>query len=463
MGRDLDPTALRGEIAGTVVVPADTDYDEARTVWNGMIDKRPAAIVRCAGVEDVVAAVGFARDQEVSVTVRGGGHNVAGLGVADDALVIDLSSMQEASVDSDARTVRVGGGATIGDLDAATQSHGLATPMGLVSETGIAGLTLGGGMGWLRRKHGLSCDQLVSVEVVTADGRVLIASEDQNADLFWGLRGGAGGLAVVTAFEYWLYPVGPEVFLAAVFYPQSAAKEGFRAVGRFTNEAPEEISPIAFVGTIPEAEPFPQASHGAPAFIVAGVFPGNPAEGERLLQPLRDLSEAVLDLSGSVPYVEVQKLFDEDYPSGGRYYWKSIHLDELSDEAIDRLIAHARSAPSGHSTIDVWYQGGAMTRVDPSDTAVGDRSSPILIGAEGNWQQPEDDQANVAWVRGIVSDLSRFPSGGAYVNFPGFLEEGEGLLKASYGDNYERLTALKKTYDPANLFQGARAVSPAGR
>ena len=460
MGPELDSATLQDTVNGQVIAPDDPDYDDARKVWNAMIDKRPAVIVRCATVDDVVAAVGFARDNDLSITARGGGHNVAGLAVADGAVVIDLSSMNEVTVDPDRSTARAGGGAKLGDLDRATQEFGLATPLGVQSETGIAGLTLGGGMGWLRRKYGLSCDQLVSADVVTAEGAVLTASEEENPDLFWGLRGGGGGLGVVTTFEYRLHPVGPEVMLVGLFYPRAQAKGIFRSVEQFTKDAPEDTSPLAFLGAVPPAEPFPEASHGAPAVIVAAVYPGNPEEGARILQPLRELGEPIMDISGPMPYVQVQALFDEDYPDGGRYYWKSIHLDELSDEAIDRLIAHADAAPSAHSTIDVWYQGGAMTRVGPTDTAVGDRSSPILIGVEGNWEDPADDEANLAWTRGVVADMGRFPSGGAYLNFPGFLEEGEGLLREAYGPNYERLTALKEKYDPSNLFQGNRSVRP---
>jgi FAD/FMN-containing dehydrogenase len=460
MGQRPDFTALRGALDGQVITPGDAKYDEARKVWNGMIDKRPAAVVQCRNVGDVVASVGFARDHDLPITVRGGGHNVAGLAVDDGALVIDLSSMKEADVDADRGVVTIGAGATLADLDRATQEHGLATPLGLQSETGIAGLTLGGGMGWLRRKYGLSCDQLASARVVTAAGEVLTASETENADLLWGLRGGGGGLGVVTSFEYRIHPVGPEVMVAALFYPRSGAKEIFRAIEQYTKDAPEDVSPLAFLGTVPPADPFPPEWQGGPVVIVGAVHPGNPEEGERVLQPLRELGEPIMDLSGPMPYVQVQSLFDEDYPKGWRYYWKSIHLSELSDEVLDRLIAHGEAAPSAHSTIDVWYQGGAMTRVGPTDTAFGDRSSPILIGAEGNWEDPADDVANIAWVREIVADMGRFPSGGAYLNFPGFLEEGDRLLRESHGPNYDRLVALKETYDPAHLFRGNRTVQP---
>jgi FAD/FMN-containing dehydrogenase len=456
MGKELG--SLRDTIKGQVIAPEDPEYEEARRVWNGVIETRPAVIVRCRTVEDVVAAIGYARERGLPVTVRGGGHNVAGLAVADGAVVVDLSPMNEVAVDADRRTARAGGGAKLADVDRATQAFGLATPMGLQSETGIGGLTLGGGMGWLRRKYGLSCDQLISAQVVTADGQVLTASQDENAGLFWGLRGGGGGLGVVTTFEYRLHPVGPEVMAAALFYPREVAKKVFRGVEQYTNDAPEDISPLAFLGTVPPAEPFPEKAHGAPAVIVGAMYPGDPGDGERLLQPLRELGEPIMDLSGPLPFVQFQALFDEDYPSGRRYYWKSIHLAEFSDEVIDRLIEDADAAPSPLSTVDVWYQSGAMTRVGPTETAFGDRSSPILIGVEANWEDREQDEANVGWARGIVADLSKFPSGGAYVNFPGFLEEGEQLLQDSYGRNYERLKALKQQYDGSGLFLANRTA-----
>jgi FAD/FMN-containing dehydrogenase len=265
---------------------------------------------------------------------------------------------------------------------------------------------------------------------------------------------------VVTSFEYRIHPVGPEVMVAVMFYPRALAKEVFRAVEQYTKDAPEDVSPLAFLGTVPPADPFPADSQGGPAVIVGAVHPGDPREGERLLRPLRELGEPIMDLSGPMPYVTAQSLFDEDYPKGWRYYWKSIHLAELGDEVLDRLMAHADAAPSAHSTIDVWYQGGAMSRVGPTETAFGDRSFPILIGAEGNWEDPADDATNIAWVRGIVADMARFPGGGAYLNFPGFLEEGDRLLRDSHGPNYDRLVTLKDTYDPTHLFRGNRTVQP---
>jgi FAD/FMN-containing dehydrogenase len=438
----------------------DADYEEARLIWNGLIDKRPALIARCAGVADVIDSVNFARENDLLVAVRGGGHNVAGNAVADGGLVIDLSPMKGIRVDPERRTARAEGGATLGDIDRETQVFGLATPLGVVSETGIAGLTLGGGIGWLRRKYGLSSDNLVSVDLVTADGRFLTASETENEDLFWGIRGGGGNFGVVTSFEYRLHPVGPEVMCCFVLYPGDRAREVLKFCDEYMAEAPDEVSPLAFLGHVPPVEIFPERWHGEPYVAILVVYVGDVEEGERVLRPLRELGGPIADLSARMPYTEAQAILDEDYPDGWHYYWKSVNLDGLADEVIERLAYHAWAAPSGHSTIDVWYQGGAMARVGTSESAFGDRSSPILLGIEANWEDSQDDEANLAWVRSCFSDMRRFSNGGMYLNFPGFLEEGEQLLRDVYGENYEQLVALKNKYDPTNLFRLNQNIKP---
>jgi FAD/FMN-containing dehydrogenase len=452
---------FRSGLRGELLRPDDAEYEEARRLWNGVIDRRPALIARCAAVEDVVEAVNFARENDLLLAVRGGGHNVAGTASAEGGLVLDLSDMKSIVVDPERRTVRAAAGATIGELDEETQKHGLATPMGVVSETGIAGLTLNGGMGHLRRKHGLSSDNLLSVELVTADGRLLTASEEENADLFWAVRGGGGNFGVVTSFEYRLYPVGPEVMCAFVFYPGDLAREVLRSAEGYVAGAPDEVSPLSFLGRVPRVEDFPEEWHGEQFVGLLAVYAGPVEEGEEALRPLRDLGDPIADFSGPMPYTEVQKLLDEDYPDGWRYYWKSVNVDGLGDEAIEALMEHARTAPSDHSTIDVWFQGGAMGRVGADESAFGDRSAPILLGIEANWEEaPEDDEANIAWARGCYSDLRRFSGGGMYLNFPGFLEEGQGLIRDAYGANYERLVALKNEYDPANLFRLNQNIDP---
>lgn len=461
MTNDLDVSALRSRIAGTVLVPSDPGYEASRAVWNGVIDKRPAVIARCRTVEDVRAAIGFGRSSGLRIAVRGGGHQVAGTGSVDDGLVVDLSEMNDVTVDPERRIVRAGGGARLGDLDRASQEHGLAVPVGVVSETGVAGLTLSGGMGWLRRLHGLSCDNLVSAEVVMANGEVLTASEDEHADLLWALRGGGGNLGVVTSFRFRAFPVGPEVAFCFVLYPAQRAAEVLLACAGLVAATPEDVSPVAFLGRVPEAEAFPAEAVGRPFVAVLAPHPGPPEEGERVLRPFRELSDPIADLSGRASWVEVQRILDEDYPNGLRYYWTSVELPDLSVGAIERLQASAAAAPSDLSTIDIWFQGGEMARVAPEATGFGDRSAPILIGVEANWERPDDDDANIAWARGCVSELEPFSTGGTYLNFAGFLEEGEAQVRRAVGDrNYERLAAVKATYDPDGVFGGGRSARP---
>jgi FAD/FMN-containing dehydrogenase len=449
-------TGLRGEL----LRPDGTVYDEARKVWNGLIDKHPALIVRCAGVGDVVDSVNFARENDLLVAVRGGGHSVAGNAVCDGGLVIDLSPMKGVRVDPERRSVRAESGSTLGDLDRETQVFGLATPMGVVSETGIAGLTLGGGIGWLRRKHGLSSDNLLSVDVVSAEGRFHTASETENADLFWGIRGGGGNFGVVTSFEYRLHPVGPEVMFCFVLYPGERTKEVLSFCQQYVAEDPEEVSPLAMVGRVPAVEMFPERWHGEPMVAVAAMHTGEAEEGERVLRPLRELGGAIADLSARMPYTVAQSLFDEDYPDSWRYYWKSQNISGLNDEVIEHLLTHAEAAPSDHSTVDLWYQGGAMSRIQASETAFGDRSAPVWVGVEANWEDAQDDEANIAWVRECVADMRRFSGGGAYLNFAGFFEEGDQLMREAFGENHKRLVELKNKYDPTNLFRLNQNIKP---
>lgn len=453
---------LAQTLSGELIRPGDSAYEEARAIWNGMIDRRPALIVRCADADDVAAAVGFARRHELLLAVRGGGHGVAGHAVHDEGVVIDLSPMRTVEVDPEARTARVGGGCTLADVDRATQRYGLATPLGVVSETGIAGLTLSGGMGWLRRKHGLSCDNLISAEVVTADGSIRTASQTENEDLFWGIRGGGGNFGVVTSFTYSLHPVGPEVFLCFVLYPAEHAKEVLRAGEELLRAAPEDVAPLGVLGQVPAIEEITADLHGQPYVALLAVHPGDPDEGERVLRPLRQLGEPIVDFSGAMPFTEAQTALDDDYPNGWSYYWKSINLPVLSDDAIDVLARYAATAPSPHSTVDVWYQGGAMARVGETETPFGNRTAPYLIGVEANVEPGHSTDPNVAWVRDLIAELGPFSEGGIYLNFPGFLEEGEDMLRQGYGANYERLIDIKTKYDPTNLFRLNANVEPKG-
>lgn len=441
---------LRGEL----LRKGDAGYDEHRKVWNGMIDRYPLLIARCTCVEDVVASVNFARKHNLVVAVRGGGHQVAGHGTCDDGLVIDLSPMKNIEIDPEMRIARVEPGCTWGELDRATQTYGLVTPGGVVSDTGVAGLTLGGGFGWLRNKWGLSCDNLLSVEMVTADGRVVRASETEHSELFWGIRGGGGNFGIVTNFEFQLHRLGPEVMFTFVFHDGTRAVDALRFFREYTANAPDEVSILAVLGVFPPgAEIFPHELHGKPFILFGGCYAGSPEEGERVLQPLRDFATPLVDFSGRMPYTQVQTVFDEDYPRGMRYYWKSTTLAELSDEAIACIVEQAQRQPSPYSTTDVWHNAGAIRRMDPNKTAYSGRELPYLVNPEANWIEASDDEANIAWVRNFLKALQPISKGIRYLNFAGFQEEGQEMMKTAYGEKYERLVALKKQYDPTNLFR----------
>lgn len=452
-------TALQGQL----IRPGDAAYDEARAVWNGMIDRYPALIARCASIADVVASVNFAREHKLVLAVRGGGHNVAGHATCDGGLVIDLSPMKQVTVDSTRQIVRAGGGATIADLDAATQQYGLAVPMGVVSETGIAGLTLGGGFGWLRNKYGLSCDNLVAAEVVTAEGRVIRASETENSDLLWGLRGGGGNFGIVTTFEFQAYPLGPEVAFTFIFHDGAGEQmeKAIRFYRDYATAAPDEISTIMACGIVPPGHHiFPAETHGRPFVLFGAMYAGPAAKGQPLMQPLQDFGQPLLDFSGVMPYVEAQKVFDEDYPRGWRYYWKSLNLSKLDDAVIERIAAHARKQPSPFSTIDIWHIGGAVTHTNAEASAFHGRQAAFLLSPEANWEHAADDNANITWLRQFIAEMEEFSDGSRYLNFPGFQEEGDEMMRRSFGDKYHRLTALKQKYDPTNFFSLNQNIKP---
>jgi FAD/FMN-containing dehydrogenase len=446
---------------GALLLPGDATYEDARRVWNGMIDARPAAIARCASTRDVQAAVRAARATGLPLAVRGGGHNVAGLATVDGGLVVDLSAFREVVVDPEARIATVGGGATLKDVDAATQRHGLAVPAGVVSDTGIAGLTLSGGLGWLRRKHGLTCDNVVAAELVTADADVLNVDAESDPELLFGLRGGGGNFGVVTSFTFQLHAVGPDVAFTFVLYPLADARQVLAGHEEVVLAAGDEISTIVFTGHVPPVEPFPAEIHEAPFVAVAGMYAGPAGDGEQALAPLRSLATPLADLSSVLPYVEAQQILDADYPAGHRYYWKATYAEALTDEVVDLLVEHTHRAPSGHSTIDVWLNGGAMGRVAGDAAAFAGRDRLYAITAEANWEHPDDDEANVAWGRGVLAALEAHVGGGLYLNFPGFLEEGRDLVQESFGANYPRLAALKRRLDPKNVFRRNANIEPA--
>jgi FAD/FMN-containing dehydrogenase len=459
LGRDVVDQlarAFRGELIG----PADPGYEQARRVWNGMIDKHPALIARCTGAADVMAAVNFAREHDLLLSVRGGGHNVAGKALCDDGLVVDLSRMRAVRADPIRRIVQVQAGATLGDLDHETQAFGLAVPVGLVTATGIAGLTLHGGMGWLTRKYGLTLDNLVSMDVVTADGQWRKASDEENADLFWALRGGGGNFGVVTSFEFRAHPVGPEVWFGVTMYPISQAGTVVRFVRDFLREAPPELGVLATLWTAPDENSVPAPCRGAPVVIVLACYHGPTENGEKAIRPLRRIVTPLADLSGPRPFLEVQKFFDADYPNGRFYYWKSVYLEDMSDEVIAAAIDHAAQRPSPLTSLDLWFLEGAINQVPADRTAFARRDVKYGLAIESNWTDPAQSDANIAWSRRVFDDLQRFARG-TYLNFPGFMEDADRLLQGAYGENYERLLAIKTAYDPDNLFRGVLNIVPA--
>jgi hypothetical protein len=399
---------LRGKFQGRLIGPKDSDYDEARRIWNGMIDKRPALIAQCAGTPDVVAAVNLARERSLVVAVRGGGHNVSGNALCDDGIVVDLRPMKGVNVDPDRRIASAEGGVTWGEYDRETQRHGLASPGGAISTTGIAGLTLGGGFGWLSRSYGLACDNLVSAEVVTAGGEVLTASANENPDLFWGIRGGGGNFGVVTRLDYRLQPVG-ELYAGLVLYPRGEATAFLQMWAGLTAAAPDELATMAALLCSPE---------GDPVVGVFCVYNGPADEGERALAPLRAFGTPLHDDIGLKPYVEVQQAFDPGFPAGNRNYWKSSYLSAVGDECIDTLVKHANSAPSPLCIVGIEHMiGGAVARVAAGENSFGSRDAEYNLLILGMSDDPQLDDAVRAWARGFWSAVQPFSTGGVYVNY----------------------------------------------
>ncbi|MEZ4492162.1 MAG: FAD-binding oxidoreductase [Dehalococcoidia bacterium] len=448
---NLDTLAARLE--GRLVLPDSAEYEERRKIWNGMIDRRPAAFAVVKSTADVVAVVNYVRDEGLPVSVCGGGHNVAGNSLIDDGIVIDLREFRSVEVDAQRRVVRAQGGATLLDINMAVTPHDLGVPIGVVSDTGVAGLTLGGGLGWMMRKYGTTSDNLIGAEVVTAQGEVLQINEDQHGDLFWALRGGGNSPVAVTRFDYRAYDYGPELDLVFVIHPIEQAHEALRAFREFAKTAPDEISMIAVLGPVPPAPEIDEQYHHEDCLIFVGVWTGEPGGGDRALAPLKAAPTAIADLSGRVPRAEVEGFFDPDYPKGHRYYWKSRYIDGLPDDAIDFFIEQAKGRPSVESTVDIWLLGGALGRMDRTATAYAHRDAAFGIGIEANWREPAEDEANIAWGRGVFAGTAAYSrDGGLYINFPGFGEEQDDLLRKALGQNYDRLKEVVAKYDPEGIF-----------
>ncbi|MGH7321844.1 MAG: FAD-binding oxidoreductase [Candidatus Rokuibacteriota bacterium] len=450
---------LARHFRGELIRRDDPPYDAARRIWNGAIDRRPALIARCTGVADVQAAVRFAREHDLVVAVRGGGHNVAGTAVCDDGVVIDLSPMKGMWVDPAARTGRAQAGLLWGEFDHETQAFGLATPGGIITHTGIGGLTLGGGLGWLMRRHGLTCDNLLSADLVTADGELLRASAEEHADLFWGLRGGGGNFGVVTSFEYRLHPVGPIVLAGVMLHPAARAREVLGFYRDYIAAAPDELTTIVVLRMAPPAPFLPPSVHGQPVVVIGACYAGPLEEGERAVAPLRRFGEPLVDLIRPTPYASHQALFDPTAPHGLNYYWKSEYLPPLSDALIDTLTEHAWRVETPESYTIMFHLGGAVGRQDPEGSAFEDRRATHAAVIDAVWSEPARASACVAWTQKFWEAIRPCSTGHIYVNFLG--EEGQDRVRAAYGEaKYERLRALKRKYDPTNFFRMNQNIVP---
>ena len=449
---------LREAVRGNVVTPADAGYVEASHAWNGAYDgRRPALIVQCTGAADVIAAVGFARGNHLDIAVRGGGHSVAGLSTVDGGIVIDLGPMSDVTVDAEAKRASVGGGAVWADVDHETQAHGLATTGGLVSTTGVAGFTLGGGIGWTMRKFGLACDNLAGADVVTADGRLVHCSETENPDLLWGLRGGGGNFGIVTRFELDLHPLGPMIYAGPVFYPADAARDLLVAFRDWAAETPDEVTGVVNLTSAPPLPVIPEEWHGKKvvAFIAASTGPVD--DGAGLVRRVRDVAEPIADLLGPMPYGVLQSLLDPLWPKGIHAYFKAANVSGLDDGLVDRLCAVHLEAPGPQCEIHVHQMGGAVGRVADDATAFPERSMPYVVNAVTGYQDPDAGDAHRDWARAVADAAGDAATGRAYVNFLGEKED----ARAAYGeDKYARLAALKDAYDPTNVFALNQNIAP---
>jgi len=451
--------ALSQEIRGEIVFKGEEGYEKARTIWNDMIEKSPTGIVRCLGTADVVAAVNFARKHNLLISVRGGGHNVAGHALCDGGLMIDLSNMKGIHVDPRSKTALVQPGVDLGDLDKETQLFDLAVPTGIVSKTGLAGLTLGGGFGWLTRKFGFTSDNLLSAEVVTADGQVLRASREQHPDLFWGIRGGGGNFGVVTLFEYDLHSVGPMVLGGLLLHPMEKAGELLRFYRDFADDAPEELGSLFAIRLAPPAPFLPEDIHGKPICGLIVVYAGDLEEGEKVLEPLRNFGQPLADKIGPKSYIGVQSMLDQGQPEGNLYYVKSHYMTKLPDEAIDRIIAQGKTLSSPLTRIIIMQLGGAIRRLDEMAMAASHRDAEFVLAINNGWRDSSESSKHIEWTRDFWTDIKPYSSG-HYVNFLPADENQEGVWSAYGKEKYSRLVEIKNKYDPDNFFRLNQNIQP---
>jgi FAD/FMN-containing dehydrogenase len=450
---------FKSRIKGQIVLPSDSTYGEVRKIWNAMIDRQPALIVRCGEADDVPHAIAFARENGLEISVRGAGHNIAGNALCDDGITIDFSTMRDIRVDPERLRAFVEPGATLADLDEATQSHGLATPVGINSTTGIAGLTLGGGFGWLTRKYGMTIDNLVSVEAVTANGKRIRASEDENADLFWALRGGGGNFAVVTQFEFKLHRIGPEILAGLAVFPFGQAKQVLTQYREFLQLAPEELNVWAVLRKAPPLPFLPEQVHGKEVVVLVPFYTGEAAQGRKLIDPLLRFGDAYGEHIVSQPYVQWQKAFDPLLTPGARNYWKSHNFIELSDGALDSMIEFAGKLPSPQCEIFIGLIAGAANRIPANAMAYGHRDTKFVLNVHGRWDESTEDQRCIAWARAFFQATAPYASAGAYVNF--MTGDETDRVATAYGTNYDRLAQIKKQYDPDNVFHLNQNIKPA--
>ena len=450
--------AFRTMLRGDLVRPGDDAYEQHRRVWNGSIDRHPGLIARCAGVADVRSAIRFAKEHGLLIAVRGGGHSFPGYSVCDGGLVIDLSLMRGIRVDPEARTARVQAGALLGDLDRETQEFGLAVTSGIVTHTGVAGLTLGGGLGWIQRRYGLTIDSLLSVDVVTADGSLVTANETHHAELFWGLRGGGGNFGIVTEFEFRLHPVGPEVFAGPVFWPMEEASEVLRFYRDWIAECPDELMTIVVQRRAAALPGVPEDLVGRQVIAIVACYMGGVEDGERVMSPLKSFGRPVLDLCQPKPYLNLQSTFDPGFPHGWWYYVRACDVAELTDDVLDVVVEHGRRIVSPISSIGLWQMGGAVARVGEDETAFNGRKAGFTFNINGNSYDADGFDAECQWARDYWSALEPYHTG-VYVNF--LMDEGEELIRLAYGpEKYDRLKALKRTYDPDNFFRLNQNIPP---
>jgi FAD/FMN-containing dehydrogenase len=455
---DTTVQEFRSHVRGEVLQADDEGYDDARTVWNGMIDKHPLLIVRCTGAADVMAAVEFAREYDLLLSVKGGGHNVAGKAVCDDGLVIDLSPMDRVRINPETRTARVQPGATWAEFDHEAQAFGLATTGGVVSDTGVAGLTLGGGIGHLARSYGLSCDNLISADVVTADGDLVHASESENPDLLWGLRGGGGNFGIVTSFEFDLHEVGPEVLAGPIFHRSEDAVEVLNFYREFVADAPDEVACYAFFATVPPESPFPEEHRGDTALAVVPSYSGSIADGEEELRPIREFGEPIFDGVQPIPYAALQQSFDGGQPEDERYYFKSHYLTDLPDEAIETVMEYADPLPAPLTLVGFESMGGVINDIAPTATAYPHRNAAYSFGIWAGWSDPDRDDELIDWTRDFYEDMEPYATGGMYANY--LDRDDDDRVAKAFAQNYERLVELKNEWDPENLFRLNQNVEP---